>query len=349
MRYKFYKSNEEAWVAMFDSIMKAEVSVYWESYILKNDTSPYLNFFDLLKSKARRGVKVRVVLDGFGSLWFENIDSKMLRELKDAGVDVLFFNSWFHRIHRKILIIDEKEAFLGGVNVANSYRKWLDLHLYIRDHKIIKTLTASFANSYFNSGGKNPYLLSIKKNSPVRRAQLWLLEHFPNTGKLLLKRYYLEKITMAEKTVTMVTPYFAPKPWLIKVLRQAVLRGVSVEIIIPETADMPLVDKSNYLFAKMLSEFGIKFYLIRKMNHAKALLVDNKEGLVGSNNLDSQSFDFNIEASFSFKRKDMVADLRTIIDEWKKEAFLFDSNKYISPWYLKPFEYILEKIAQKFF
>ena len=85
------------------------------------------------------------------------------------------------------------------------------------------------------------------------------------------------------------------------------------------------------------------------MNHAKALLVDNKEGLVGSNNLDSQSFDFNIEASFSFKRKDMVADLKNIIEEWKKETFLFEPDKFISTWYLKPFEHILQKIAQIFF
>lgn len=348
-RYKFYKSNEEAWIAMFETIQRAESSIYWESYILKDDTSPYLNFFELIKDKAKKGVKIKIVLDGFANLWFENISEQLLLELRLLGVEVLFFYSWFHRIHRKVLIIDEKEAFLGGVNVAHHYRGWLDLHIYLSGKKIVKTLLGSFANSYFYSGGKNSYLLSLKKRSPVRKAQMWLLDHFPNTGRLLLKKYYVEKIALAEKSIIMVTPYFAPKGWLIKVLRKAVLRGVSVEIIMPYNAEIRILDVSNHMFAHILSKYGVQFYLVKKMIHAKALLIDNKEGLVGSNNLDTQSFDFNIEASLSFKRKDMVEDLRLITEGWKKEAIIFDGSTYHDNWLYRPIEYFIEKFAQYFF
>lgn len=334
---------------MFAAISNAKISVYWESYILKNDTSPYLNFFDVIKKKAREGVKIRIVLDGFASLWFENIEDELLEELRSLGVEVLFFNSWFHRIHRKILIVDEDVAFLGGVNVAHNYREWLDLHVSLKGRKIVKKLLSSFARSYFYSGGKNPYLLSLRKNYPVRKAEMWLLEHFPNTGKFLLRRYYTEKIALADEKISIVTPFFFPKFWLIKRMKQAVARGVIVEVIMPRVAENKITDIANYIFASALHGMGIKFYLTEQMIHAKALLVDEKEGLIGSNNIDTQSFEFNIEASLSFTKKDMVGDLKKIIDGWKKDAVPFDATKYETKWYFKPLEYVIEKVAQAFF
>ncbi|MEI6296453.1 MAG: phosphatidylserine/phosphatidylglycerophosphate/cardiolipin synthase family protein [bacterium] len=349
MRYKFYKNNEDAWMAMFDAIKNSKTSIYWESYILKNDTSPYLNFFGIIKEKAKEGVKIRIVLDGFATLWFENIENSLLIELRMLGVEVLFFNSWFHRIHRKILIIDEEKAFLGGVNVAHSYRSWLDLHILIEGKKIVKTLLSSFARSYFYSGGKNPYLLSLRQNSQFRKTELWLLDHFPNVGRLLLKRYYVEKIALAEKKIIMVTPFFTPKPWLVKALKQALLRGVDVQIILPQKTESIITDFSNHIFTSALYDLGMKVYMTKEMIHAKALLVDDKVGLVGSNNLDTQSFDFNIEASLSFERKDMIKDLGLILEDWKKDSVPFDDNKYSSGWYYRPLELIVGKLAEIFF
>ncbi len=349
MKYKLYNNTEKAWGGMFEAIKNAESSIYWESYILSNDTSPYMDFFSVLKEKAKKGIKIRLVLDGFGALWFDNIDKKEIEDLRSLGAEILFFNSWFHRIHRKILIVDEKHAFIGGVNLANRYRKWLDLHAYIGDRRAVKNLLRTFANSYFYSGGKNTYLLSLKENSPLRKTQMWLLEHFPNTGRLLLKKYYTEKIAMAEKSIIIITPYFAPRAWLIKSLIMASQRNVNVSVLMPKESDIGIVNWANYLFAKTLSEYGIKFYLIGEMNHAKALLIDQKEGMIGSNNLDSQSFDFNIEVSLTFKNKNMVEDLKIITEEWMRDALVFDGKDFQTPFYLKPIEFVIKKIAQSFF
>lgn len=345
MKYKFFKNSEETWREMFSAISGANKSVYWESYILNNDTSPYLNFFDLLKKKAREGVRVIVVLDGFGSVWF-SMNDNLLREMRSAGVEVLFWNDWFHRIHKKILIIDEEVSFLGGVNVSHDHRKWHDLHLCIRGKRIVKNLLRSFAKSYHYAGGKDGRLNSLIKESKTTKAELWLLEHFPNAGKFLLKRYYSEKISLAREKVTIVTPYFAPKKWLIDLLRRTVDRGVVVEVLIPEEGDMAIAKISNKIFASDLSQYGIKFYLMKKMNHAKALLVDDRVGLLGSNNIDSQSFDFNIEASLSFERGDMVNDLRLIIDEWKKDSTPFEDEKHAYKWYYRPLEIVFAFFAQ---
>lgn len=345
MKYKFFKSSEETWLAMFNAIENAKESIYWESYILSDDTSHYLNFFKLLKEKALGGIKVIIVLDGFGSAWFR-INNDLLKEMRELGVEVLFWNDWFHRIHKKILIVDEQVAFLGGVNVAHSHRKWHDLHLRLSGRQIIRSLLRSFSNSYYYSGGKNRRLTSLRREWKTMKAEIWLLDHFPNIGRFLLKRYYIEKISLATERVTIVTPYFAPRKWLIDLLKKTVARGVLVEVLIPGSGDFALARISNNIFASDLSRYGIKFYLMEQMNHGKALIVDDKIGLMGSNNIDSQSFDFNIEASLSFERKDMVNELRKIVDDWKNSSILFENVKHRYRFYYRPVEMIFAFFVQ---
>ncbi|HRY62267.1 MAG TPA: phosphatidylserine/phosphatidylglycerophosphate/cardiolipin synthase family protein [Candidatus Paceibacterota bacterium] len=345
MKYKFFNNSEDTWLAMFEAIKGATESIYWESYIFSNDTSHYLNFFKLLRDKASVGVHVVIVLDGFGSLWF-SMNEELLSELKRHGVEVLFWNDWFHRIHKKILIIDEEVAFLGGVNIAHSFKKWQDLHIKISGKKIVKSIVRSFANSYYYGGGRDGRLVSLKRGWKTMKAEIWLLDHFPNAGKFLLKRYYTEKISLATERVTIVTPYFAPKKWLTDLLKKTVERGVEVEVLIPRSGDLRVARISNNIFASHLSQYGIKFYLMNHMNHAKALVVDNRVGLLGSNNIDSQSFDFNIEASLSFEKEEMVNDLRRIVDGWKKDSVLFENGKHNHKWYYRPLEIIFSFIAQ---
>ena len=120
--------------------------------------------------------------------------------------------------------------------------------------------------------------------------------------------------------------------WLIAHLHDALLRGVSVEIIIPKETDHWVVDRINRHFLSELNKLGAKCYITPMMNHAKAVLIDRKEGLVGSNNLDALSFDWNIEAGIFFNDERMTADLAQIIDEWKTEGKTFESSA-LSRWY----------------
>ncbi|HBM46074.1 MAG: hypothetical protein UT05_C0007G0050 [Parcubacteria group bacterium GW2011_GWF2_38_76] len=345
MKYKFFKGSEETWFSMFESIQGAKESIYWEGYILSDDTSPYLNFFELLKKKAKEGIKVFMIVDGFGSAWFR-MNGKLLKEMRELGIEVLFWNDWFHRIHKKILIVDEEVAFMGGVNIVNSHKLWQDLHIRISGRRIVRSILRSFSNSYFYSGGKDKRLISLRREWKAMKTEIWLLDHFPNVGKFLLKRYYIEKISLATERVTIVTPYFAPKKWLIDLLKKTAERSVLVEVLIPKSGDMFLAKLSNKIFATDLSRYGIRFYLMNHMNHGKALIVDDKVGLMGSNNIDSQSFDFNIEASLSFERKDMVQELRSIVAEWKKDSVLFENNKNSRRWYYRPLEIIFAFLAQ---
>lgn len=325
---------------MMEAIKGAQNSIYLESFILTDDKLTH-EFFEILKNKARAGVKVKIILDFIGQLWWGAINKNKLRH---AGAEVLFFKRLFYRTHRKILVIDEKVAFIGGVNVGGQYAKWLDLHLKI-EGTLAKKIAKSFGRIYKLAGGKDASVTSFKtpKATKTRRAlykaKSWLLEHLPIKGKWLLKKYYLNKLKSARESVTIVTPYFVPHRWLMNALKKAAHRGVRVEIILPTKTDIWLANVANWSFAKILSD-SIKFLFLPEMVHAKVLLVDNKEGLVGSNNIDAQSFDLNLEASLIFKRKDMVMDLRRIVERWKKSAIPLEAANKPWRWYHKLFAFL---------
>lgn len=326
---------------MLEAISSARSSIFWEIYILEDDVEPDYNFFETLINKSRAGVKVKIVLDGFGSFWLSSITRK---KLKEAGIEICAFNSWFRRIHRKILIVDGSVAFVGGVNVAKKYKKWLDLQVRLTGKTIVAALTKSFARSYFYCGGQDKELLALREKSPIRKTELWLLEHFPFTGRFMLLRYYKEKIAQAREKIVIVTPYFIPHNWLVKSLSVARKRGVGVEVIMPVKTDSRFMTFANYLFAEAMSKLDIKFYLTKEMIHAKALLVDDTVGLVGSNNIDALSFDWNAEASISFEREEMVSDLKTITEIWKKDSVSLKDLNFKKPFYYKFLAFIVKLI-----
>jgi len=332
MKYRLYVTSEQAWHAMLESIIGATRSIYLESFILVDDETTH-HFFEVLKEKARSGLKIKIIVDQIAS-WLEGSFKK--DELEKAGIEVLFFKSIFHSTHRKILIVDESTAFLGGVNIKGAYAKWFDLHLRITGH-LVKHLVHSFVRLYYLAGGRDPEILALKRlrlkkfRTALYRAKSWLIEHWPIKGKSVLRKYYKKKIAEAKNTIMIVTPYFIPHRWLIKSLRRAAMRGVKIEIIIPEKTDFWLANIAHRLFAEKLD--FISFFLIQEMNHAKVLLIDDREGLVGSNNIDAQSFDFNIETSVIFQRKDLVGDIKKIVERWKKIATPFDPSQHALRWY----------------
>ncbi|MEK7114829.1 MAG: phospholipase D-like domain-containing protein [Patescibacteria group bacterium] len=314
MKYKFYTVSFNAWDAMLGAIKLAEKSIYWECYILLDDT-PTHNFFDILKEKARQGVVVKIIADAIGSFW---LGSSAVNDLRAAGVEILFFNhrGWFNRNHKKILIIDEKIGFIGGVNIAKAHRHWLDLHLKV-EGLIARALLRSFIKSYKISGGKDNLVhQKIRLHRKIR-----ILDHLPFLSKSRsLRKFYIEHINNAKDNILIATPYFVPHLWLIKALKNAARRGVKIEIIMPKETDHRIITWLNRLFVYLVGEKGIDFYFSSKMIHAKALLVDDQEGLVGSNNIDAASFEFNSESGLVFKRKDMLKDLKNIFEAWKKES-----------------------------
>ena len=186
----------------------------------------------------------------------------------------------------------------------------------------------------------------LGKNNKIVKAEsdTWIVEHSPVKKKFRFKRIYKKYLNKAENSIILITPYFIPKRWLSAVLHQAVLRGVNTEVLVPKSTDHFLIDRVNYFYIYKLSKLGIKFFIEEKMNHAKAIIIDEKEGMVGSQNLDFLSFDFNSEVGIFFKDQKAVSKLCYIAKKWKKDAVLFDYRTYKPKW----FDYILSPLINLF-
>jgi cardiolipin synthase len=318
MRYHFYTTSEKAWRGMLFGITGAKKSIYLEMYIFRNDTVGY-DFLSELETKAHEGVCVIVILDAFGSY---ALSSATIDRLRKSGAEVLFASFWFRRLHKKVLIIDDTTAFVGGVNISHAFARWKDLQVRLRG-KIVHSLLRSFARMYHECGGKNPIFEKPERTPILTKARLWLIEHGIGGKRYGLRKHYEKYIDEAEHSVILVTPYFIPRRWLIARLHQAVLRGVSVEIITPEHTDYKIIDRINYYYLGLFTKLGAQCFLSHGMNHAKAMLVDSRVGTVGSHNLDSLSFDWNAEIGVFFDNPGMVRRLHKIIEKWKKATIPF--------------------------
>lgn len=341
MHYKFFANSQKSWQAMYNIMLSAKNSVYLEMYIFQDDMVDF-NFLELMKEKAKSGLRVRVILDYFGSY---SLSNKVIQDLRDAGVELIFLSYFLHRTHRKILIVDEKIAFIGGVNFHQSASLWNDLMVQI-DGELVSFITKSFAKTYTECGGKDPALLVHNKIKILKdTVQDWLVEHSPIKNKYNLKKIYKKHLSSAQKSVVLVTPYFMPKRWLIAALHQANMRGVNVEILVPQNTDSYFIDRVNHFFMHKLSQLGVNFYLEQHMNHAKIMIIDDKEAIIGSNNLDYLSFEMNSEVGIFFNNPHAIHRISKIISEWKKDTILFETKTYNMRWY----DYILYILIRVFY
>jgi cardiolipin synthase len=151
MKYKFYNTSEKAWQSMYESVKEAESLILLEMYIFLPDTSPKYNFIETLIKKAESGVKVAIIADKIGS---QKMPIAVIKKLRKAGAEFLYASKLLRRTHRKILVVDNHIAFLGGVNIKKSTSKWNDLQIKITGRKSIKSISRTFAYSYKMYGGK---------------------------------------------------------------------------------------------------------------------------------------------------------------------------------------------------
>ncbi len=317
MHYKFYTTSHKAWDGIIAAIDSAEKSIYIEMYIFLDDTRQTHDFLGKLKEKAAAGIEVVIIADAYGSISLKSIS---VTELKAAGVEFIYFSRWLRRMHRKLVIIDNKIAFFGGVNIENKIRYWHDLQIRLKG-KVLKPLLRSFAYTYQQCGGKNENILQYSHLPLVKKIKSWVIDTWEfGERQYDLNTYYRRKLDEATVSIKIVTPYLLPPRWLLASLDNAVRRGVKVEIIIPQDTDIKAINQINHINASRLASVGVKFFFTPSMNHAKVMIIDGREALVGSQNLDILSFNFNLEIGVFFEQKQAVAELEKIVAHWQSEA-----------------------------
>jgi cardiolipin synthase len=301
-RLKIYNYGSYTFKDMLHDIDSAKESIYLETYIFKGDAIGR-EFKRRLVAKAKEGVKIYIAFDGFGSLFMPLGFRRWPKEciINWYGPLYTYLNFlWlgtYIRDHRKILIIDNKIGYLGGMNIGREYATtWRDTHLRM-EGPTVEELALAFAELWnkYNHGPKRRLELPFKPN-PDDDHILWLRESRPSpifgsiAAQKTIRDTYLEAFDASQKYMLITNPYFLPDTQMEISLMQAIRRGVRVEIIIPERTNHLIVDLLSRPLLHRIIEAGGHIWLYRKtVIHSKTATIDGSWSTVGSANLDGRS------------------------------------------------------------
>jgi cardiolipin synthase len=334
---KLFSRTEDAWRAMYADISRSRSSIMLEMYIFNKNGAPY-DFTDLLVRKAQAGVPVTVIVDAWGS---GEVPRVTVEKLRKGGVTVLTFYSWFRRLHRKLLIVDGRIAYVGGVNLYRSSKSWADLSLRLEGH-IVKTFVRSFHRLEQQLDPDHhpaaDALEDLENLAPIRKFRMWVVEHVAERNSI--RATYRRMIAEAKHEIIIVTPYFMPRRSFLRLLEEAHARGVTITILVPKHTDVAVADRINHRYLRLLQGSGITFFLYPHMNHGKAMIVDRREGVLGSQNFDYLSLEVNAEIGIVFSDARLVREVMIQVDRWLLESEAYDpmrARRRWLDWFLFPF------------
>lgn len=315
--------GREKFDALFEAIRGARSSIHLEYYIIEQDEIGR-QLIALLEQKAAEGVEVRLIYDDVGSWGLKRRD---VRRLRSHGIQVCCFMPvafpWLtsklnNRNHRKIVVIDGRIGFTGGINVADryiqgtSFGRWRDLHLRI-EGDAVNMLQAIFMTDWYFVSGKE--MLSDEKYFPksrvTSRSPMQIASSGPDSDWASIMQAFFAAISRARRSIYISTPYFLPNQSILTALKVAALSGVDVRIILPSRSDSKIVYWATRSYIGEMLDAGIKVYFYCKgFNHTKLIIVDDNFCSVGSANMDIRSFEDNFEVSAIMYDPRITAELR---------------------------------------
>lgn len=307
-RVEVFHRGHDAFDSMRRAIEGASEEVLLESYIFKDDRTGW-EVLELLGRAAARGVRVRVLADAFGSLWTR---SGFWREMRARGCEVRLFHPvapyfWrqFFRDHRKILAVDRRVAFTGGMNIGEEYgspgvrkhaRAWRDSHARVEGPAAWE-LALVFSEAWHRAGG-TPLEIEPLSVEPTSGARVLVLDSRPFRGHQESAAALSAIVGAARRCVSITNAYFAPLAAAIDVLGAAARRGVDVRLLLPGESDVPLIRHAGHGYFEEILARGVRiFEYDDAVLHAKTMVADGFVSVVGSTNLDFRSFRFNAECN----------------------------------------------------
>ncbi|MDR0921183.1 MAG: cardiolipin synthase [Lactobacillales bacterium] len=308
---QLFTDGRQKFDALIKDIKEAKEHINFEYYIFRKDNLG-TEVYQALLGAAKRGVKVRVLLDAWGS---NGVKIKDFKELREAGGQVVFFFPLFlpwinprlnYRNHRKIVVIDGEIGYTGGFNVGDEYLGIVKKFGYWRDNHIRMTGEGvySLQNRFimdWNSQHTNEIKHPANYFPPVRvkgNKQLQVVTSGPDSDQEQIKMTYLKMINMAKKEILIQTPYYIPDESIHEALKSALMGGIKVRMQIPNKPDHMLVYWATYSFAAELLDYGATIETYEKgFIHAKTMVIDGGITSIGSANIDNRSFTLDFEVN----------------------------------------------------
>lgn len=373
-------SGKEKFHDLFSAIRQAKHSVHLEYFNFRNDSIANA-LFALLEEKAKEGVKIRALFDAFGNASNNQpLKKKHLKNLRERGIEIVkydplrfpWINHALSRDHRKIVIIDGRIAYTGGMNVADYYingteivGNWRDMHMRIEGDAVgeLQKIFLRIWNRATHQDISGPEYYPGEKNNldgftglkqdtddSSKKKHLAIINREPKRSPKVIRETFVTLIHLAKEKIRIINPYFTLNSSIKEALEEAILRGVNVEIMVSRTSDIPITPRIVDFTVHQLMRKGAQVYYYQDgFHHSKIMMIDDDLSFVGSANLNSRSLSYDYECNVLIMNKEVTNDLISIFekdkarssillteDVWKKQKF----GKRFQGWifhFLRPF------------
>ena len=344
--WKILKDGHKTFSEIFQAVEHAEKYILIQYFILKNDDIGK-KLQELLIKKAKQGVKIYMLIDAIGSF---KLDNSYIKKLKDNGIIFSWFRNnhknyttkkrFFSRFninfrnHRKIVIVDGKTAFTGGLNVGDEYlsntkkfKVWRDTHIKISGPAVI-SLLLSFNTDWLWSTDQ---LLDIpwEPQPSDHNYVITVMPTGPDDEMENCSLFFLNAIFSATKRIWITTPYFSPDRYILYALNAAALRGVDVRILLPNKIDHYSTHFATCYYIERSEDIDIKYYRYTPgFLHEKVMLIDDAIATIGSVNFDQRSFHLNFELTVMSPEKDFIKSVESMLEEDFKNSHSVSAEDY---------------------
>lgn len=333
---EYFDFGEKMYAAMLAEIKKAERYIFLEYFIINEKSRMWREMLGLLKEKAQAGVDVRLIYDDFGSLTVFRLEN--IPQLRAAGIKVVAFNPFIptlavkmnNRDHRKILVIDGKVAFNGGINIADEYINeeerfgvWKDTGILLKG-PAITSFTLMFLEIWNAFCRPDELLLDFSAYAfagEIEEEAGFVMPYGENplTHDLVAEDTYIDILNQAIDYVTIFTPYLIITDKMIHALQLASKRGVVVKIVTPGIPDKPLIYRATRSFYRDLIKEGVEIYEYSPgFIHAKSFIADDKIAVVGTINMDYRSLYLHFECATLLYQVPMIKALKADTEDTLK-------------------------------
>lgn len=304
---KLFTNAVDKFESLFADIEKAEKHIHIEYYVLLDDELG-MKFQQALIRKAKEGVEVRIIYDSFGS---RPAKRRFFEDFRKAGIETEPFLRLSlsrltarlnYRNHRKIVVIDGRIGYTGGMNIAQRYVDgfdwgcWRDTHARIEGKGVQGLQSVFLIDWYFVS----QTLITSREYFPILDnygdCPMQIVNSGPLNENSEISHGIMQAIYDARKSIFIQTPYFLPPEAMAEALEAAAIRGVDVRMMMSKRSDVPLVQRASFSYIKDMLKAGVKVYMYHKgFLHSKMMVFDGSLTLVGSANFDGRSFEQNFE------------------------------------------------------
>ena len=343
-------SGQQKFDDMFQAIRQAKSSIHLEYFNFRNDSIASL-LFHLLREKRKEGVEVRAMFDGFGNdSNNQPLKKYHLQALRDDSINIVEYspirfpwvNHIYGRDHRKIVVIDGRIAYTGGMNVADYYingtkqvGEWRDMHCRIEGDAVNdlqriflriwnRTTREQVSGMKYFRGGTQTAFKNLKPDTTYTKGKkmVGIINREPGVTPKIMRTFYLNAINQARDSIHIINPYFTLIPSVTRALTRALRRGVKVEIMLSLKSDTPLPpDCALYQAHKLMKRGAIVWLYEPGFHHSKIMMVDGSYCTVGSTNLDARSLKCDFEENAVIIDKAITRELDEMFWRDKQKSF----------------------------